>query len=367
MKTASAMGERSRRRGSPAGDAAAGASGGQGLFAGSHRVLVTGGTGFVGSHLVERLVDRGYKVRVLLRRSSSLRWLEGVPVEFAYGDVRDKASLSGACVGVRSVFHFGGLTRAWRPRDFHDVNEEGTRNLAEALAQRGDPGGFFVYCSSLAAAGPSVALERDPEPVRTEADPVTPVSAYGQSKLAGEEALRDLADAHSTFRHLILRPPAVYGPRDGTVLNLFKLVKHGILPVPDVPASRLSLVYVGDLVDAAVRGAEFGARGTYYVTDGEMHTWLGVGRRLAEFMDVQVREFRIRKFPAKVAAAGSELWGLVTRNRGVFDRAKVDDIWQPHWTCSPEKARRDWGYEARFTLERGLEETLSWYRANQWL
>ncbi len=367
MKTVSARGERPRRRERPAGDRLHGTSGEQSLFAKSHRVLVTGGTGFVGSHLVERLVTRGYRVRVLLRRTSSLRWLEGMPVELAYGDVRDKASLCGACVGVRSVFHFGGLTRAWRSGDFFDVNEEGTRNLAEALAERGDPGGFFVYCSSLAAAGPSVALERDPEPVRTEADPVTPVSAYGQSKLAGEEALRDLADAHSTFRHLILRPPAVYGPRDGAVLNLFRLIKHGILPVPDVPVSRLSLVYVGDLVDAAVRGADAGARGIYYITDGELHTWLGVGRRLAEFMDVQVRVIRVRKFPARMAAAGSELWGMITRNSGVFDRAKVDDIWQPHWTCSPEKARRDWGYEARFPLEQGLEETLSWYRANEWL
>lgn len=82
------------------------------LFAKPHQVLVTGGTGFVGSHLVEKLVRRGYRVRLLIRRTSSLRWLEGVPVEYAFGDVRDKAAVAGACVGVRSIFHLGGVTRA---------------------------------------------------------------------------------------------------------------------------------------------------------------------------------------------------------------------------------------------------------------
>lgn len=332
-----------------------------------HTVLVTGGTGFVGSHLVERLVERGYRVRLLLRRSSSLRWLEGVRAEYAYGDVRDKASLAGACVGVRSVFHFGASVRAHSAAEFRAANAAGTRNMAEALAERGTGGGFFIYCSSLAAGGPAVAVERDHEPVRTESDPSTPITPYGRSKLEGEIALREVADAHGRFRHVILRPPPVYGPRDQSILIFLRLLKNGFLPVPRSAVSRLSLVYVQDLVDSAVRAAETSARGTYYISDGNIYTWTEVGQRVARMMDVGIRTLRVPRSSAMLAALFSEIWGLVVRDPAVLSRAKVRDIWQPHWVCSSEKAMRDWGYEPRYPLERGMEETLTWYRMNQWL
>jgi nucleoside-diphosphate-sugar epimerase len=340
---------------------------GEGLFSQPQLVLVTGGTGFVGSHLVEKLVRRGYRVRLLIRRTSSLRWLEGVPVEYAFGDVRDKASIAGACVGVRSVFHVGGLTKAQSDSEYHEVNGQGTRNLAEALAERGFPGGFFVHMSSLAAGGPAIAVERDPEPVRTESDPPTPITPYGKSKLQGEIALREVADSHGRFRHVILRPPAVYGPRDEDTLVLFRMIKQGFLPVPRTPVNRLSLIYVEDLVDAAIRAAEKAARGTYYVSDGEIYTFQEVGREIANLMDVEVRMLRAPRPLAMFAACGAELWGYLVGRAPVLSRAKVHDIWQPHWVCSPEKARREWGFDPAFPLSRGLSETLTWYRLNQWL
>lgn len=330
-------------------------------------VLVTGASGFVGSHLVEKLVERGYRVRILVRRSSSLHWLENVRVEYAVGDVRDKASLAGACVGVRSVFHFGALTRARTAADFRQSNADGTRHLAEALAERGTGGGFFVYCSSLAAGGPAVAVERDPEPVRTESDPATPITPYGRSKLEGEIALREVADAHGRFRHVVLRPPAVYGPRDRNVLIFLRMVKNGFLPVPRAAVNRMSLIYVADLVDGAVRAAETSARGTYYLSDGDIYTWTEVGRRVAAMMDVDVRSVRVPRGVAAFGAMASEFWGLLAGDPAIFSRSKVRDIWEPHWVCSPEKARREWGFEVRYPLERGMEETLTWYRMNQWL
>jgi nucleoside-diphosphate-sugar epimerase len=330
-------------------------------------VLVTGGTGFVGSHLVEALVRRGYRVRLLIRRTSSLRWLEGVPVEYAYGDVRDKASLAGACVGVRSVFHFGGLVRAYRAADFREANAVGTRNLTEALAERGTPGGFFVYCSSLAAGGPGLAVERDPMPVRSEADPPAPVTPYGRSKLDGEVGLREVADAHGKFRHVILRPPVIYGPRDTATLGLFRWIRDGILLMPRGVEPRLSMIYVQDLVDATLRAADSGARGTYYVSDGEEYGWEEVAEKAAELMDAKVRTVRVSRFAAEVAAVLSEAWGTIARSPAVFSRAKVQDVWQAHWVCSPEKARRDWSFTPACGLEQGLEETLHWYRLNQLL
>jgi dihydroflavonol-4-reductase len=337
------------------------------LFSNKPHVLVTGGTGFVGSHLVAKLVQKGYRVRLLIRRTSSLRWLEGVPVEYAYGDVRDKASLAGACIGVRSVFHLGGLTKARTAGEYDLANAQGTRNLAEALAERGVPGGYFIYVSSLAAGGPAVPVERDPMPVRTESDPSTPVTPYGQSKLDGEVALREVADAHGRFRHVILRPPAVYGPRDEDTVLLFRLIKQGLLPVPRAPINRLCLIYVEDLVDAVIRAAETSARGTYYVSDGSVYTFMEVGKKLAEMMEVETRVLRVPYFLAILGATVAEMWGALGRSAAVLNRDKVRDLWQPHWVCSCEKARRDWGFEPRVSLSKGFEETLTWYRLNQWL
>jgi dihydroflavonol-4-reductase len=337
------------------------------LFAQPGRVLVTGGTGFVGSHLVEKLLQRGWRVRLLLRQSSNLRWLEGLPIEYAYGDIRDKASLAGACVGVRGVFHFGGVTRAFSSSDFMEANAQGTRNMAEAVAERAAPGAFFVHCSSMSAGGPGIAVERDPSPVRTEADPPTPITPYGRSKLQGEVALREVADAHTRFRYVILRPPAVYGPRDEGLIVLFRLIYHGILPMPAGTSPRFSLIHVGDLVDAALKAAEVGARGTYYVSDGDEYTWSEVGELAAQLMAAQVRTVRVSHFAARAAASLAEAWGVITRNPAVLSRAKIEDLWQAHWVCLPEKARREWGFEPRYTLTRGLEETLGWYRTNQWL
>lgn len=343
----------------------------EGLFQSNDLVLVTGGSGFVASHLVDRLVERGYRLRLLVRTTSRLQWIERHlrtgQIELAYGDVSDKATCAGACVGVRGVFHFAALVRARTAREYFAANAQGTRNLAEARAERGLPGGFFVYCSSMAAGGPGFAIEQDPEPVRTESDPSVPITAYGQSKLDGELALRDVAEAHGLYRHVILRAPVIYGPRDDGVLLLFKALKFGILPLPSPPSARFSMMHVQDLVDAAVTSAEGSVRGTYYLNDGEVHTWPEVGEKAGALMDVQPRAIRIPRALTYVMALGAEGLGWVTGRAPVLSRSKARDLQQAHWVVSSEKARRTWGFDPMISIEQGLEDTLLWYRQNQWL
>ena len=160
----------------------------------------------------------------------------GMPIEYAYGDVRDKASLAGACVGVRSVFHFGGADpglqsppSSWRP----------TPRGRAIWPRRWPSAACRARSSSTAAAWPRAVprfrWSAIPTPVRTESDPPTPITPYGRSKLQGEVALREVADAHARFRHVILRPPAVYGPRDEGLIVLFRWIQHGILPMPRGP------------------------------------------------------------------------------------------------------------------------------------
>lgn len=331
------------------------------------RVLLTGASGFVGSHVAEALVQEGFRVRALLRRSSKTTWIRGLPLEVAYGDVTDKASLAGACVGVQSVVHFGALTSARSEAEFRAVNDIGTRNLAEALAERGDPGGFFIYCSSLAAGGPAIATQSRPEPVRTEEDPDTPITPYGKTKLAGERAVREVAERSGRFRAVMLRPPAVYGPRDTDILLLFRMIKNGVLPLPAPATARLSLIHVADLTRATIEVAHKTVDGIYYVCDGEAHSWIEVGQLAARIMHVSPRTLRIPAWTSVSVAALAELGARVLGKPPLLHRGRIRDMRQPHWVCSAERARRDWGFVARVPLEDGLHETLTWYREQRWL
>lgn len=329
--------------------------------------LVTGASGFIGSHLIESLCESGYRLRVLVRKSSNLQWVRGLPVELAYGDIRDKASLAGACTGVENVFHFAALTSARTAEEFYAANHEGTRNLAEALAERGDGTGFFVYCSSLAAGGPAIATASRPFPVRTETDPDTPINPYGKSKLQGEQALKEIAKSSGKIRPAIIRPPVVYGPRDQGVLELFRWIKRGILPLGGPEGARLCLVHVHDLVRAAKAVAELDLAGTYYVTDDSAYTWNEFGRRAAEYMHSDLREVRIPPVVSRFVASVGEMVGAVTGKPPMLNRWKVQEMRQAHWVCSSEKAFMTWGYEPEVDLDSGLEETLSWYRESGWL
>jgi len=330
--------------------------------------LVTGASGFVGSHLVEALVQRGYEVRVLLRRSSSPRWIQGLPVEFAYGDLRDKASLAGACAGIGNVFHIGATLASHSASEFFATNETGSRNLAEAFAERGDPGGFFVNCSSIAAGGPAIATASQALPVRGEGHVDIPITPYGKSKLRGERAVFEIAEASGRFRAVSLRPPVVYGPRSGGVLRVLVWVKRGLLPLVAPPGARLSFLYIGDLVSAAIQVAEREVNGVYYVADGDAHTWPDLGLIAGEVMgSTSLREVRVPEAILRLYAMGSEGMSRLTRQPPGLSRWKVQQMRQLHWVCSSKRAQSDWDFAPSVQLEEGLTEVMGWYRQHGWL
>ena len=142
------------------------------------KALITGGNGFIGSYLVERLLNHGYQVKCLVRKTSNLRWIKDLPVEFVYGDITDIGSLLPIVVDVDYIYHLSGALRANKPGEFFRVNHEGTTNLLEASRQRNPALKRFIYVSTQAAAGPSgtgIPL--------TEADLPRPISTYGKTKM----------------------------------------------------------------------------------------------------------------------------------------------------------------------------------------
>jgi nucleoside-diphosphate-sugar epimerase len=238
------------------------------------------------------------------------------------------------------------------------VNAEGTRALAAAAAAAAAPP-KIVLVSSLAVAGPRPAAR----PAREE-DPPQPVNAYGQSKLRGEELLlREAGGARWT----IVRPPWVYGPGDRATLALFRLAARGIFPSVRGGCMQISLVHVHDLVAALVLAGEPAADGRiYYAADGEAHTVAQLGRALLAACGGG-RAVHVPGFAFRLLGLAGEAAAWVTRRPPLLGRDKTCEGLEEGWVCDDSRIRAELGYRSLVGLERGVADTLAWYRRHQWL
>ena len=327
------------------------------------RVFLTGGSGFVGSYVAEQLSALGHTVRALVRPRSDSKFLKTLlNIEFAAGAVEDRPSLDAAVRGVDAVVHVAGLVKARQPREFFQVNTEGTRNLLSAAEAQAPGLKRFVYVSSLSAIGPSA----DGKPVPDDAPP-RPVTQYGHSKLAAEQAVLAAKDRLPVT---VIRPPLIYGPRDRETLAFFTSVKNGVLPVLGDGRNTLSVVYGEDCAAAVVRAAvSNGPSGrAYFVDDGSVYVWRDALAEVEKAMGKRAF-FRLGLPMAavKVAAAASQLYGKVTRTAQMLTLDKVNELKQRHWVCEGSGARRDLGWHPRTTWSDGVAKTVAWYRESGWL
>ena len=331
------------------------------------KAYVTGGTGFIGSHLVEQLVDQGYHVTCLTRKTSNLRWLNHLltakspQVRLVTGDLQDSDTLVDHVQDVDLVFHLAGLTKAPDAATYDQVNAGGTRSLIEACLAVETGLNRFVYCSSLAAVGPS----RDATPQAEDVTP-QPLTDYGRSKLKGERVAREYADR---LPITIIRPPVVYGPRDADIFLFFQMINRGVIPILGDTDKLLSLVHVKDLVaglyTAAVSERAIGE--TYFLTDGEIHTWMGIERIIADALEKRPFRVKVPFFLVDFISILTETAAKVTRQTPTLNRQKVQDLKQRFWICDSRKAERELGYRPTYFLQKGIQDTAAWYQANGWL
>ena len=321
------------------------------------RVLLTGASGFIGTALAGYLRERGEPVRALVRGSSATRALEALGVELVRGELSDPPSLDRAVGGCEVVFHLAGAVKVLHPREFFPVNADGTRRVAEACARAVGPP-RLVYVSSLAAAGPSA-----PGRPRREEDPEGPVSLYGESKLAGERAVRALAERFSAS---IVRPPIVYGPGDREFLPLLaRMARRGLFLQAGLGAKHYSTLHIRDLCAGlwavAERGRPLertGSGGVYFLDDGAPHLWTEIARSSAAALGRRARVVRLPAFLGLVAAAGAALGSALTGRPAILSFDKLKEVREAAWTCSSERARREVGYLPRFPLSEGLADAL---------
>ena len=334
-------------------------------------VLVTGASGFIGRHLVQRMIERGCRVSCLVRATSRIDELRSTGVQLITGDVTDRAGIGRALEVSQAgiVIHLAGLVKALRTDDFVRVNTGGVESVAGACADRADPP-VLVVVSSLAAAGPCAAGRP-----RAEGDSPTPVSAYGRSKLAGEQAAAKYASGVSIS---IVRPPIVFGPGDRGVLEMFRpIARWGIHVVPGRGERRFSLIHVTDLVEVLLLAAEKGERlhrsgspgqGIYFVATEDDPTYAELGQAMATALGK--RRATVVHMPRplmRLAGLCGDAMGRIRQRPGWVNSDKIAESLAGSWTCSSVKARTHLNWSPAAALGERLRETAQWYRQAGWL
>ncbi|MFH1422092.1 MAG: NAD-dependent epimerase/dehydratase family protein [Planctomycetota bacterium] len=323
------------------------------------KILVTGGTGFIGSHIVDRLISEKHQVRCLIRNNKSQRWLAGKPVEFATGDILDSKTLFRAVRGVDTVIHAAGIVKAKDYSEFKKINIEGTLNTAKVcIAEKTKR---FIFISSQAAAGPG----KNETPL-TEDSLCRPVSLYGKSKL---EAERKLLSLRNKLDITIIRPCSVYGPRDSMILSLFQLIKKYRLNVTFGKKDTVaSLIHVRDLADAVTLTlSPVAINKTYFVVSEKPYSMKTFLTLIEKITSVKTITLRVPYFFLCLTACLCEIFSTLTGSDALLSLGRLPEYRENYWVSSGQKIFRELGFKPKTELEEGIAETVNWYKKYEWL
>jgi nucleoside-diphosphate-sugar epimerase len=358
------------------------------------KVLVTGASGFIGSHLCEVLRERGHEVRAMVRRSSKLSKLDdaarGKPFELAYADLDDVEAIAEALRGIEVVYHVAGITAAFDRTGFDRGNVDGVANLFAAIqrARAHSTVRRVVQISSLMAAGPSHPRSPRREHHRHELG----FTLYGDSKLDGEKLAIAAARA-GELELVIVRPPLVYGPRDEDVLQMIKSAALRVVAQPGLRPTWMSAIHGRDLAigialagergrpvpldpdfahvlitgeggDPAMLGLADDPRGTgiYYLTDGGRTSVAEFGQLAAAALGRRARTIPLPSFAVRSVGLLSEGFGRARGQVPPLTRDKARASLSAGWWCDDARARKELDWSPSLPLEKGLEDTIRWLR-----
>ena len=328
------------------------------------KILITGASGFIGSFIVEEALKRGFETWAAVRKSSSREWLKDERIHFIELNLSSKAQLTEQLrdKDFDYVVHAAGVTKCLNKADFHRINTEGTKNLAEALLEVKMPLKRFVFVSSLSIFG--AIKEQEPYEEIRESDTPQPNTEYGRSKLEAEQFL-----ATTTLPYIILRPTGVYGPREKDYFIMAKSIKgHSDFAV-GYKRQDITFVYVQDVVQAVFLALEKGENGRkYFLSDGLVYQSTTFSDLIHEELG---RPWWIRitapVWVLRIVTFFGEYVGRMTGKVTALNNDKYNILKQRNWRCDIQPAIDELGYQPKYDLKQGVKETIKWYKDNRWL
>ncbi|MCZ6692722.1 MAG: NAD(P)-dependent oxidoreductase [Bacteroidetes bacterium] len=332
------------------------------------KILITGSSGFIGGFLIQEALGLNFEVYAGIRSTSSKRYLQDGRINFVTLDFSNPQKLQSQLVEFKKekgkfdyIVHNAGTTKAKDDQEYYLVNCQYTKNFVEALQEAGMVPGKFIYISSLAAYGPG--NETDFEPIRNKHIP-HPVTAYGRSKLESEKYLISLTN----FPFVILRPTVVYGPRDKNLLMVFKMINNHFEVFLGSSEQRLTFVYVKDLARAVYSAIQSKIINQgYFVTDGNNYRIKTFTHLIKRNLGKRTLSLRLPIPLVKLAAFLMEKIYGFSGEVPAFNREKVNELTALNWTCETQPFYRDMKFKAQYDLDKGVAETIDWYKQEKWL
>lgn len=327
------------------------------------KVLITGSSGFIGSHIADELLKRGYELRCTIRKTSNLQWLKGKPIELVETSFNNLEQIKKAVEGVDYIIHNAGAIAAKTEEDFMNSNFTATKNLLYIAMNLLPDLKKFIFISSQTVSGPAKSLDK---PIREE-DGFNPLSPYARSKKAAEEYILSKKD---TYPIVILRPSAVYGPRDPAILEIFQMVAKGLATLIGFKPHYINLIHSSDLVKAIADAmeSEKTTGNIYFLASKEAYSWDLIMSILKKHLNKKfLIKIKVPHFMVLFIGAISGFFGKFSSKPPIFYYEKAIEFTQKYWICSVEKAERDFNFKTSIPLEEGLKETIDWYKANNWL
>lgn len=322
------------------------------------KVLLTGANGFVGSHIVEELLLNDYEVVCVVRKNSDLKWLTTQNLIIKYGELDDKVFMKEAVASSDVVIHCAGAVRAFDWSVYKKVNVDITKNIIDSILESNKSLKKFIFVSSQAAMGPA------PEGrARILSDPESPVSDYGKSKLLAEKEVKKL---EGKIPYTILRPAAVYGPRDKDIFTFFSLVNKHLAP-KTLQKHIIQLVFVRDIAKIIVKSINtpISDNKIYYLSDGKEYSWKDVADIIAVSNGIKTVTLPLFDFIFKIAGNICEITGSITKKPQVLNKQKITEMLQKAWVCDNSQTVKDLDFTFE-NLENGSKITYNWYLRNKW-
>lgn len=322
----------------------------------SKRILITGASGFVGGYLVEAALNRGLQVDAAIRKSSNTQYLTDPRINFVYIDMSDVSALAELLKKGQYdyIIQNAGLTRAKDPQQLFSVNTDSIRNFLEAIEQSNIPLQRFTFISSMASYGPADYTEAGIVDHRHTPHPITD---YGRSKLAGEKILKA-----SDIPYTIIRPTAVYGPRENDLLTLYKAVKKGISVHIGLKDQQLTFIHVRDLANAVldITLNSKAERQSYFASDGNVYTTTQFMRYIQEHLGVKTFTLKIPIQVMKMVGAVVEGVGKLSGTFPPLNKEKVNELGAKSWKLDAKPFWEAASFVPAYDLDEGLKETIEW-------